>query len=353
MLAYFHDYVQHFDLAGDIHFNTAVERVVPVADGTAWDVTIQPQGQPAETRRYRGVIIANGHNWCPKYPEYPGEFTGMRLHSADYKTPNVLEGKRVLVVGAGNSGCDIAAESATHAQRTFLSTRRSYYYMPKFFMGKPVDQIGEVLLNLNVPIGIRRTVANLLYRMTVGDMRRFGVGKPDHKLFETHPVVNSQLPYFIGHGDIALKPDIKELQGSAVSFTDGTTEEIDLIVYATGFQIVFPFMDAALLHWNGQYPDLYLNVFHPQYDNLFVVGLIQPDSGQWGIADCQAQLVARFIKAQSVAPNKANRFRALKKRGQESYSGGVTYKESTRHFVEIEHHSYRKRVERMVAQMKV
>lgn len=353
VLAYFRDYVAHFDLAPDMHFNTSVERVVPVEDGAAWEVTIQPQGQPAQTRRYRGVIICNGHNWDPKYPEYPGTFTGVQLHSSEYKTPDVLEGKRVLVIGAGNSGCDIAAEAATHARRTLLSTRRSYYYMPKFFMGKPVDQIGEGLLNLNVPVGIRRVIANMLYRMTVGDMQRFGVGKPDHKLFETHPVVNSQLPYFIGHGDITLKPDVQRLQGDTVQFTDGTREPVDLIVYATGFKIVFPFMDTSLLNWNGQYPDLYLNVFHPRYDNLFVVGLIQPDSGQWGIVDCQAQLVARFIKAQTVAPKKADRFRALKKRGQENYSGGVTYKESTRHYVEIEHHSYRKRVERLVARMKV
>jgi cation diffusion facilitator CzcD-associated flavoprotein CzcO len=353
VLAYFHEYVAHFGLAASIHFNTSVERVVPVDDGAAWDVTIQPKDGPPETRRYRGVVICNGHNWEPKFPEYPGSFTGMKLHSSDYKTPDVLEGKRVLVVGAGNSGCDIAVEAATHATKTLLSTRRAYYYMPKFFLGKPVDQIGEVLLDLNVPLGIRRAVANVLYRVSVGDLKRFGVGKPDHKLFETHPVINSQMPYFIGHGDIALRPDISRYDGQTVHFVNGTSDEVDLIVYATGFRIVFPFMETSLLNWNGDYPSLYLNVFHPRYDNLFVVGLIQPDSGQWGIADCQAQLVARFIKAQSVAPGKANRFRTLKRRGQENYGGGVQYKNSTRHYVEIEHHSYRKRVERLVAQMKV
>ena len=347
VLAYFQAYVQHFDLESAIQFNTEVTAVTPT-EGGLWDVALAN----GTTRRYRGVIIANGHNWCPKYPDYPGEFTGVKLHSADYKTPDILEGQRVLVVGAGNSGCDIAVESAGHAARTYHSSRRGYYYMPKFFMGKPLDQIGEVLLNLGVPLRMRRVVANVTYGIAVGDPSRYGAPKPDHKLFETHPIVNSQMPYYLAHGDIIPKPDIQKYRGDQVAFVDGSVETIDLIVYATGFRIVFPFMDTALLNWRDGYPNLYLNVFHPDYDNLFVVGLIQPDSGQWGLADLQAKLVARFIAAQSQRPDKANRFRAWKRRGQESYSGGVTYKDSTRHYVEIEHHSYRKRLERIITQMK-
>ncbi|HEX8994686.1 MAG TPA: NAD(P)-binding domain-containing protein [Ktedonobacterales bacterium] len=353
VLAYFQSYVAHFGLEPFISFNTEVTRVEPVgADAAQWDVTFRrlPDGEP-QTRRYRGVVICNGHNWLPKYPDYPGEFTGETLHSADYKTPDTLEGKRTLVVGAGNSGCDIAAESATHARKTFLSTRRGYFYMPKFFFGKPVDQVGERMLDLGVPLGIRRLVGNLTYRVAVGDLSRFGARKPDHKLFETHPIVNAQLPYFIAHGDVICKPDIKEFRGSEVVFSDGSSETIDLIVYATGFRIVFPFMDHALLNWRHDHPSLYLNVFHPTYDNLFVAGLIQPDSGQWGLVDRQARAIARFIQRRDEGSPKARRFRALKRQGQESYSGGVRYKESTRHYVEVEHHSYRRRLDAAAAQL--
>ena len=135
-------------------------------DGRWWDVTLDT----GERRRYAGVVICNGHNWEPKYPDYPGEFTGATLHSSEYKTPDALEGKRVLVVGAGNSGCDIAAESAQHATRTLLSTRRGYYYMPKYFFGRPVDQVGERLLDLGFPLALRRVVGRLTYRMAVGDL---------------------------------------------------------------------------------------------------------------------------------------------------------------------------------------
>jgi cation diffusion facilitator CzcD-associated flavoprotein CzcO len=352
VLAYFHAYVRHFDLERDIHFNTEVERVEPVDGGALWDVTVYHQGE-RQTLRYRGVIICNGHNWHPKFPEYPGIFTGQKLHSSEYKTPDVLEGRRVLVVGAGNSGCDIAAESATHATRTFLSTRRGYYYMPKFFFGMPMDQVGERLLDLGVPLGIRRAIAGVTYRMAVGDLSRYGAKRPDHRLFETHPIVNSQLPYFMAHGDVINKPDIREYDGDDVVFVDGSRETIDLIIYATGFRIVFPFMDHALLNWRHDHPGLYLNVFHPTYDNLFVVGLIQPDSGQWGLEDRQAKAIARFIRCQEVVPATAARLRELKKRGQENYGGGVKYKESTRHYVEVEHHSYRKRLDALIGELAV
>jgi hypothetical protein len=347
VLAYFKAYVQHFDLERDIQLNTSVESVTPAGD--CWDVGLST----GETRRYRGVIIANGHNWCPKYPQYPGEFTGMKLHSSDYKTPDVLEGKRVLVIGAGNSGCDIAAESASHAVKTFHSTRRGYYYLPRYLMGRPVDQVNELMLKLHVPLSVRRFNARVLYRFVVGDLRRFGVRKPDHRLFETHPIVNSMLPYYIGHGDIMPKPDVKEYCGDRVAFIDGTSEQIDLIIYAKGFRIVFPFMDTSLLNWRKGYPSLYLNVFHPAYDNLFVAGLIQPDSGQFGLVDRQCQLIARFILCQQRNPARADYLRKLKRREQEDYSGGVKYKESTRHYVEVEHYSYRKRLERLLKELSV
>lgn len=352
VLAYLRDYAQRFGLTDSIQFNTSVERIEPVDGGAFWDVTLNTDGA-TDVRRYRGVVISNGHNWCPKFPDYPGEYTGKTLHSSEYKTPDVLEGKRVLVVGAGNSGCDIAAESATHACKTFLSTRRGYYYMPKYFFGTPVDQVGERLLNLGLPLRMRRLVGKVTYRVAVGDLSRYGAKKPDHKLFETHPIVNAQLPYYIAHGDVTPMPDIQRLDGETVYFADGTSEQIDLIVYATGFRIVFPFIDIELLNWRDSYPQLFVNVFHPEYDNLFVAGLIQPDSGQFGLVDRQCRLIARFIKAQETDPAKAKWFHRLKRRGQENYGGGVRYKASTRHYVEVEHHSYRRRLDKLVARMAV
>ena len=306
--------------------------------------------QDGTARTFRGVVIANGHHWDPIWPTYSGHFGGETIHSAQYKTPDVLVGKRVLVVGAGNSGCDIAVEAAQVAARAFHSMRRGYHFIPKFIKGKPADRCGEFLLRWHVPLWLRRRLTVRLIRTAIGAPQDFGLPAPDHKLLETHPIVNSQMLYYVGHGRIRPKPDVAELCEREVRFADGTREAVDLIVYATGYRISIPFIAPNLLNWSDGKPDLFLNVFHPRYDNLFVAGLIQPDSGLWGLAHYQAQLMARFIHApQSNAPA-AERFRRLKSHGAMRSRGGIRYLKTQRHAIEVEHFSYRKRLKRLIAQ---
>jgi len=339
--AYLRDYARHFGLYEHIEFNTSVDEIVRAESGE-WDVTLDN----GETRRYGGLIIANGHNWDPKYPEFPGEFHGEIVHSANYKTPDSMHGKRVLVVGAGNSGCDIVVEAAQNADKAFHSTRRGYHYVPKYAFGKPADVINELPLKLGFPVWLRRFINGLILKVLVGDLRRYGLRKPDHKLLETHPIINQHLTYYMGHGMITPKDDIAELCGDSVRFKDGSTEQIDLIIYATGYNIRFPFIDVKYLDWDGKRPDLYINAFHRTHDNLFVVGLVQPDSGQFWIADLQSQLVAKFIKAQALNLPTVAEFKQIKATERPDLSGGIEYLESTRHYVEIEHHSYRQRLKR-------
>ena len=101
-------------------------------------------------------------------PEVPGNFDGESLHSCGYKSPEIFRGKRVLVVGAGNSGCDIAVEASQHAERTLLSVRRGYYYIPKYAFGRPIDQVGELSLKLRLPLFIRRPLDQLVLKAVVG-----------------------------------------------------------------------------------------------------------------------------------------------------------------------------------------
>jgi cation diffusion facilitator CzcD-associated flavoprotein CzcO len=342
---YFRAYAQHFGLYEKIEFNRAIERVEP--SGTGWQVTLSG----SETRQYRGVVIANGHNWDPKWPTYPGQFDGLVLHSCQYKTPEVLRGKRVLVVGAGNSGCDIAVESAQQAAATFHSSRRGYHYLPKFLNGKPADVCGERLLRWRLPTWLRRMIAARLVKMAIGRPQDYGLPAPDHKLFETHPIINSQMLYYVGHGQIKAKPDVQELKHDRVRFVDGSDEPIDVIIYATGFRISFPFIEREYLNWQGDRPKLFLNIFHPQRDDLFVCGLIQPDSGQWGLVDYQAQLIARYLVAIDRHPADANQLRQLKSTAHEDLGSGIRYVESSRHLLEVEHFGYRERLKKMIAKL--
>jgi cation diffusion facilitator CzcD-associated flavoprotein CzcO len=345
VLDYLRSYARHFGLYDHIQFGTTIERIEP-ADGQ-WLITLADGQQ----RRYRGVIVANGHNWDPRVPDYPGEFRGRTLHSAEYKTPDVLRGQRVLVIGAGNSGCDIAVEASQNAARTLHSLRRGYHFLPKFLGGKPADQVGERLLRWRLPLPLRRLIARIYLRLLVGPPTRYGLPRPDHRLFETHPIINSQLPYYAGHGDICIKPDVAELAGDHVRFVDGSQERIDLIIYATGFRISFPFLDQRHLNWRDGRPQLYLNIFHPQHDSLFFCGLIQPDSGQFGLADYQAQLIAQLVTARQRGTPAALRFNRAIAAADRDLGAGIRYVPSPRHLLEVEHFSYRRRLQRWIAEL--
>jgi len=346
VLAYLRAYSAHFNLAPCIEYRTPIARIEACTDGMAWDVTLAN-----EVRRYGTIVIANGHNWSPKWPKYPGEFTGQMMHSAQYRTPDVLAGKRVLVIGGGNSGCDLAVESSQNAVATYHSTRRGYHYIPKYLFGRPTDTLGDKLLKLRLPLALRRSIIGAALKWIVGAPEKHGLPKPDHRLYETHPIHNSLLAYYVRHGDIKPKPDIERLDGNRVHFVDGTSTDVDVIVCATGYHIVFPFIDKEYLNWHDGRPRLYKNVFHPDRDNLFVVGLIQPDSGQFILVDWQTRAVAAYLTALQANPAAAQRLRQRKRRVGEDLGSGIQYKESSRHYVQVEHWSYREGLERLVAEL--
>ena len=339
---YFARYADHFGLRDRITFGAEVVGAEPVDDGAAWLVTVKT-GRRQTTYRYAGFVVANGHNWNPKIPGYEGlgEFRGTVLHSADYKGPDVLRGKRVLVVGAGNTGCDVAVESAQNAARTWHSTRRGYYYNPKFTMGRPSDQVADSLLALRIPLAMRRVLFSTTLKVAVGDLTRFGLKRPDHRFFETHPIINQQLVYYVGQGDIAPVDDVARFDADGAVLTDGSRADVDVVVLCTGYLVAFPFLEQEWLNWHGDHPQLFLQMFTPSFENLVVSGLIQPDSGQWTLAHWQGVLVARVAEALRDDPARARGFlsRAPHEAGRR-YSAGATYKDSTRHYYEVAHQDY-------------
>jgi thioredoxin reductase len=348
---YFKRYAEHFGLTEHITFEADVVSVEPKDD--RWLVTVK-RGRSTKASEYAGVVIANGHNWSAKMPTYPGQesFQGKIMHSAQYKGPDVLDGKRVLVVGAGNTGCDVAVESAQHAQATWHSTRRGYYYNPKYAFGRPSDQTADLLLALRLPLSVRRVLFGTTLRLTVGDITRYGLRKPDHKFFETHPIVNQQLVYYVGHGDIRPKPDIDHFTSDAVVFTDGTSAEVDVVVFCTGYLAVFPFLPDETLPQVNDHTHLARHIFSPTTPTLAVSGLIQPDSGQWTIAHWQGMLIAKYAALRARNPKAADRFFAhVCATAGTRYTGGVSYKDSSRHYYEVAHQEYLKALEEDIAQL--
>lgn len=346
VLAYLRRYADHFGLTGRIAFDTTVERCVPLADETGepdgWEVTLTtPDGE--EVRRYDRVVVANGHNWSPKQPSYPGQdrFTGRIIHSAEYKDAEQLDGKRVVVVGAGNTGCDIAVEAAHRAERTYHSTRRGYWYAPKYALGRPADQVADLIFSLKLPLRATQWLFERTAALVVGRHERLGLPTPDHRFLETHPIVNQTLLYHVGHGQVTPVPDIARFDGEVVEFTDGQRVTADLVVFATGYLIRLPFLPDDAIPWQDGRPTLYRNLLHPDRDDLAVVGLIQPDSGQFCLVHWQTVLLARFLELQRTAPQAAAAWRSTtRSRVQERSQGGIALLESTRHLVEVEHLDY-------------
>jgi hypothetical protein len=363
LLTYFERYADHFSLRDHIWFGTEVVRIEPAIDTAGptdggpprWDVTIRgSRGGAVRTMRYAAVVAANGHNWSPKLPEYEGleDFRGKVMHASQYKDSNQLRGKKVLVVGGGNTGCDIAVEAAQVATRCWHSTRRGYWYAPKYALGRPADQVNDELLALRVPLRIRQWLLHRTLGLTVGDLTRFGLPKPDHRVYETHPIVNSQLVYYVGHGGITPSPDVKRFDRHEVEFVDGTSVEPDLVVFATGYLPRFEFLGPELLSvdQSGR-PRLPLQMFSRIHPTLAVAGLVQPDSGIFTIVHWQTVLIARWLRLLDAAPDRAAAIWAkLRGDGDRRYTQTKT-KDSTRHWFEVSHFVYLRALEKLLHEL--
>jgi cation diffusion facilitator CzcD-associated flavoprotein CzcO len=300
-------------------------------------VTVQSRGGAPRCRRYFSVVVANGHHWNPKLPHFPGEFHGETLHSHNYRTPDAMRGKRVLVVGIGNSGCDIACEVSRVASKTFLSTRRGAHIIPKYIFGKPLDRVAPRWFLQHTPLWLFQRAFALALRFARGDATRFGLPRPNHRLLEEHPTISSDLLNLIGHGEIQIKPNIRQLAGDSVAFEDDTAEPIDVIIYATGYDITFPFLDDSVLNPQGNRVSLYKHVVHTGYANLFFAGLVQPWGAIMPLAEQQAEWIGDLLTGRCSLPSRDAMLSDIE-RAQTAMQH--RYVRSERHTIQVDFYPY-------------
>ena len=287
------------------------------------------------------MVIANGTLAEPNMPQFEGQFDGELLHTSAYKSAELFKDKRVLVVGAGNSGCDIAVDAVHYARSVDLSVRRGYYFVPKYVFGKPADTLGG---KRPLPPWLKQKIDSVVLQWFTGDPVRFGLPKPDYKMYESHPVVNSLVLHHLGHGDIHVKPDIARFDGHTVHFKDGGAQDYDLVLCATGYKLHYPFIDHSLLNWQGMAPQLYLNILSPRFDNLAVMGMIEASGIGWQGRYEQAELMARFFKAQAEGSPRADALRQAKAGPQPDLSGGFKYLKLERMAYYVHKDTYRNAV---------
>jgi thioredoxin reductase len=343
--AYFDEYVDHFGLREKIRFRTEVVAVKPV-DGE-WEVTVKDADGKEGSNRYRAVMVANGHHWDPRWPEpkFAGseQFEGEQIHAHYYREPEVLRDKRVLVLGIGNSAVDIAVESSRIGAKTFLAMRRGAYIMPKYLNGKPTDEAASKLLT-RTPLPVQRFVLGRMLGLTAGDMTSYGLPRPDHKLLEAHPTVSAELLSRLGHGDILIKPNIDRFSGGRmVRFADGSEEEIDLVVYCTGYKITFPFFEDGFLSAEDNRLRLYRRVVSVEHPGLFFVGFVQPLGAIMPIAEAQSEWVADVLAGRGTLPSGTAMEAEV---GEAEKQMRKRYVASKRHTIQVDFHPYLREIRR-------
>ncbi|MFE9324231.1 flavin-containing monooxygenase [Nocardia sp. NPDC052278] len=321
ILAYLQSFADAYGLSERIEFGVEVADVH--RDGDNW-VVVRADGS---STRHDAVIVCTGSQWFPNLPELPGSFTGEVRHSSSYRSPSEFVGKRVLVVGGGNSGCDIACDAARNADYTAISLRRGYWFIPKHVFGVPSDVFGGK--GSFLPKRLERAILQPILRLFNGDPTRIGLQKPDHKLFETHPVINSMLLHHLQHGDLVARPGIESTDGRTVRFTDGGSDEFDLVLFATGYRHRIPV--AQQYFGNEQHPDLYLNCFSREHPGLFGVGFIETNSGAYQLFDQQAHMIAGFLDDRGHNPARAEAFAQRISTDRPDLSNGLRFDASPRH----------------------
>lgn len=345
MKAYFHAFADHYDLRRHYHFGAEVLRADPLGDdGDGWHVTWRDKDGQHEAD-FAGLMIANGTLSEPNVPTFKGEFAGELIHASQYRKPSQFAGKRVLIVGAGNSGCDIAVDAIHHGISCDLSMRRGYYFVPKYVFGKPADTMGGAI---KLPIWLKRRVDGMILKWFVGDPQKYGFPKPDYALYESHPVVNSLVMHHAGHGDLKIRADIDHFDGNTVHFKDGTCADYDMILTATGYNLHYPFIDKHHLNWQGHAPHLYLNALHPTRDDLSVLGMIEATGLGWQGRHEQAEMVVRYIKGLREGSKGARDLQAEKANGFERATGGMSYLNVARMAYYVDKATYRGAVNKWI-----
>ena len=334
--AYFESYARHFHVLEHILFKHTVTRVTRTGDDR-WSVEYTDEIGELHTRIFDQLMVCNGHHWNPKYPEYPGEFTDTFMHSHDFKSINdEWRGKSVLVIGAGNSACDIAVEAARLANKVCLSMRNPQWFVPKFIFGMPSD-VFAARTNW-MPARFKQFSLTRLLKLLQGPYSRYGLPTNTLPALSQHPTLNSDLLDFIRHGRISPRPAIKRFIGSNVEFVNGEVEAFDIVCACTGFWITFPFFEKSMIDFqHAKKVPLFRKMMHPDYKNLNFIGLFQLVGCIWPLADYQAKLACAEIAGTYQRPYN------LKAAIQDEIDHPhFTFTGGTRHSTEVDYHGFRR-----------
>lgn len=297
--AYLEAYVEEFGLRKHIRFRSMVESVEPIGtpDAPRWRVTVA-NAEPAEFDR---VVVANGHQAEPLHPPFAARFTGEYLHAAQYRMPDNLLGRDVLVVGAGNSGLDIAADVCAATRSTTLSARSPVLVMPRMMLGVPFARVLAKVERPWLPWALRRRAREALTRLVHGRMEDAGFITPR---VETHPASHPTLFSHISWGRITVRPGVVGVSGREVRFADGSSAEFDVLIAATGYRVDLPFLAPELRPVDPEQVRLHRRIVHPDHPGLAFIGLFDVNGGgNIRMMDWQCRWLAALVDGDIELPD--------------------------------------------------
>ncbi|XP_009998172.1 PREDICTED: dimethylaniline monooxygenase [N-oxide-forming] 5-like [Chaetura pelagica] len=347
IMEYFRMYAQHFDLLRHIRFRTSVCRVSKRPDFATtgqWEVVTESEGKQ-EAAVYDAVLVCTGHHTEAHLPlsTFPGieKFKGRYLHSRDYKDARDFADKRVVVIGIGNSGSDLAVEISHTAKQVFLSTRRGAWIFNRVGdRGYPADMIFSTRMNTFLKDLLSSSMVNSIVEKQLNarfNHSHYGL-KPKHRIFDQHPTVNDDLPNRIISGRVQVKPNIQEFTETSAIFEDGTKEDIDAVVFATGYSFSFPFLESCVKVVENQI-SLYKFMFLPDLEKptLAFIGLIQPHGPIMPISELQCRWATRVFKGLNKLPPRPDMEADIK---QKKEAMAKRYVKSQRHTIQVDYIPY-------------
>jgi dimethylaniline monooxygenase (N-oxide forming) len=306
LLAYLERYAGANDLLAHVACGARVERAIRT-DGR-WEVTVAT----SQTEEFDALVVASGHYWDPDVPELPGDFAGTLLHVRDYDTPAPFAGRRVVVVGAGQSALDIAAEISTTAEHTILAARQGHHLIPRHILGRPYDEL-DTAASLLAPLPLVRLALRAQMRLTRSTPDPGALPPPHHPLFETRwpVVVSPAVQRALTERAFESRPGISRLDGERVVFADGSEQRADAIVFATGYRVNFPFLSSELGRGRGWQFPLYRRILSPHARGLAFVGILEPGPGLLAVVECQAAWLAAALSGRLPLPDRDRMWRAI------------------------------------------
>ncbi|HEX2623110.1 MAG TPA: NAD(P)-binding domain-containing protein [Phototrophicaceae bacterium] len=338
VLEYFENYVDHFGFRGKLTFNTSIENVEPGNPG-GYNVTIR-DANGTRTIFYDAVIVANGHHWSPRMPEppFPGQdtFTGRQMHAHEYRVAEDFVGQNVLVVGIGNSGIDISCDISHVANKVYLSTRRGAHIIPKYIMGIPTDLLTDTPV-VWAPLWVQQFIMRLTLLIGRGSQKRYGVPVPKNHILTEHPAISSDLLHYVGHGRVKIKPNIDHIKANQVSFDDGSSEPIDSIIYATGYNLCFPFFRPEFITVKDNQFPLYQYAISVDHPGLYFIGLLQPLGAIMPLSEVQSKWIAELVTGACHLPTRTEMQAWITQRYQQM---AQRYYRSPRHTLQVDYKPY-------------